>query len=196
MSMNNPKAIGLWALALVLLGGLLYWANSCYTNRQRKDAVLENKILTQEANTKVTEGHTKELGKQIDTVSHDVVHIIHHWDTVTAKIVLPGRVDSVFKDSAFAALPDSAKVEVLRLLGNQAAKRCSALVLVCQQFKDSAYKVFAQKDSSIDLWRQRYDNKPRRRCGPGVAGGVGGGLDGQLQPHTGAYLVLGYACTL
>lgn len=102
---------------------------------------------------------------------------IEHWKTTVEKIptLIAGKIDSVYKDSAFAKLPDSLKVRVLRDLGSSLAGQCSEVISSCQTFRDSALKAFRTKDSLTDVAKQLYLNKPRRKCGLGATlGGIAG----------------------
>lgn len=102
----------------------------------------------------------------------------------TGRVVVPGQLDSVYLDTAFAKLADTLKIQVLRALGNQVASECELLRDTCRKFRDSAYRALATKDEWLKIRDDRiktleelFKNKPRRSCGLGGTAGVIGGYD-------------------
>lgn len=183
-------------IILAVLVSLAFWGYTWWHGRKHdKDVVIGEKITQAQHVDSTHQAHLDSLSKKIDTVTKTTTRWLTRWDTVTAKVQLPGTVDSVYKDSAFAALPDSDKVKVLRIIGSQAAQSCRETILTCRQFRDSAYIALRGKDRLINLWHERYDNKPRRRCGPGVAGGYGM-LSAPEGLRRGFGVVAGFACNL
>lgn len=194
--MNNLiKYILAGAVAL----GIVLYASNCYqTRKSNTDAVLAERITNLEKKDSTTMHNVNILGNQVESTTKAAVVYLDRWHTTTQKVYVPGRVDSVYKDSVFAALPDSTKVKVLTALGNVTAAKCTEALTTCKQFKDSAYSAFVNKDSLINLWHDRYDNKPSRRCGIGFAAGYGGVLTttGPIALSNGPSITVGYACRL
>lgn len=180
-------------LIIAILLGLA--VNSWWQHRkQTDDTIASERISVAKAADSAAIMRLDSLGRRVDTAATAVTKVIDHWHVVTQKVQLPGRVDSVFKDSAFAALPDSLKIEVLRLVGEKAAKTCRDATDLCLRYKDSSRVAFMRKDALISLWTQRYENKPRRSCGLGITLGVGGGVDAGFRPHPIIGAMAGYTC--
>lgn len=193
-----------WIVGVVIALIIIMTFYSCWqSGKVVKDAVIESKIGSLQikdssqvagfnAVNRTVDSLTAELKAQsghVDTIVRKVARIVR--DTLTNTVI---RIDSVFKDSIFASLPDSQKVEVLRLAAERQSRTCSILATTCQAAKDSARAVFVTKDSLIDLWHQRYDNKPRRRCGIGGTVGAIGGFSSTMQPIGGFGASVGYTC--
>lgn len=204
----SQKAVACVLLFCALVGGF-FWYSQHRTDLETKDAVRGEKISVAEVGATVTRHAFDSVSQRLDSVSRVADANLMHWDTVTKKVErrvevpVPGepgktvtRVDSVFKDSAFAALSDSDKVKVLRLLGDENAKVCRALISTCQAARDTATKLIAAKDTIIHLWQQRYEDKPRRRCGFGAGLGIIAGVSSTLQPISGVGGSLGLSCSL
>lgn len=157
-------------ITAVLLGAFLLWKRG-YDNDRRLEGKLE--ILTQDLKRRdsaLTDFMGK-LGVRLDAQLLTANKTIERFRTVTEVVQIPGRVDSVFKDSAFANLPDSAKVRILRELGTQVANACSEALNTCTTFKDSAQRQFRIKDSLVRVANVAYSTKPRRPCGIGATVG-------------------------
>lgn len=184
-----------YVIVLLVLIGLGLGANALWQRHKRNaDAHLDQQITDTAKQDSSTQVHLDSISQRLDTVTRTAIQYIDRWHTTTEKVYVPGRIDSVYKDSNFAKLPDSVKVKVLRELGNQAAQSCAEGLSLCRQFKDSAYTQFHTKDREINLWHDRFDNKPRRACGLGVSGGPGALVDANLKPHTGFGVVAGFTC--
>lgn len=219
--MNNKTyfwlRMGLWAL----LAFLVVWGyTTCRKEQEDKDATRKEQISQAEREgaglkrqDSVSRHAFDSVSLRLDSMSRLAVHGLDHWDTVTKRVVVTRRdtvqgkeivrVDSVFKDSAFARLPDSLKVQVLRQLGDQNVKACRELVSTCLASRDSARSLLNIKDSLIanrqhvaDLWEQRFKDKPRRRCGIGFTLGIIGGVSSTLAPVSGVGGAAGISCSL
>lgn len=216
--MNSPSKrvlliIAAVGTALIVTSGYHWWrSRQEKKDTQRADAiaVLDQAKADQAAHDSVTRHALDSVNSHLTTVAATSVTGITHWDTVTKRIpvmvhdTIPGkfRTDSVYKDSAFAALPDSDKVKLLRAIGDRNNRVCADLRTTCQVFRDSATSLLEQRriairtrDSLVTLWKQRFEDKPRRRCGLGGAGGYGAQSSaGVIRVGWGA--VVGYACSL
>lgn len=179
-------------VAVILLGLLVneMWQR----HKGKQDAVIDSKIQVAHQQDSSTMHHIDSVSVRIDTVTRTAVQYIERWHTLTEKVLVPGRVDSIYRDTLFAKLPDSSKVKVLVADGNKNADVCSALVVTCRQFRDSAYAAFTIKDREIQLWHDRFDHKPRRSCGLGVTLGIIGGLGATGSPISGVGGAAGYSC--
>lgn len=172
----------------------------------KKDAVIGSKIEGLQLKDSSNIAGFNAVNRKVDSLTAELQTQSGRIDTVIRKVAVrvkvpvPGtpdtiiRIDSVFKDSLFARLSDSSKVELLRLLAAKQSRTCSALALTCQQARDSAKQAFKDKDDLINLWHMRYDNKPRRRCGLGSTVGVIGGVSSTLQPIAGLGVAAGFTC--
>jgi hypothetical protein len=151
------------AVIALVVTGLLYKQH--YDNQRRLEGKLEFLIQDVGRRDSTLMVYMSGLATKLDQQTATATKTIEHWKTTTQMVSIPGHVDSVFKDSAFAALPDSIKVKVLAQLGTQVANSCSDALNTCKIFKDSAFTAFARKDSLANFWHQQYDIKPRRSLG-------------------------------
>lgn len=168
--------IALGALVLLVVSGLLYKRH--YDNQKKLEGQLQFLIKDVARRDSITSEFLSKLSIKLDAQILTATKTIEHWHSVTEKVpvMIAGRIDSVFKDSVFAKLPDSVKVRVLLAAGTSVANSCSEALNTCQIFKDSANVQFARKDSLIGFWQLQYKIKPRRACGPGGTVGAGGGF--------------------
>ena len=119
MARDWLRAIVVTVLGMVLIAGLFWWRNR--DERLRLEGQLQyiTKQLHQQDSTQ--QAFLAGLSKKLDKQGGAVDTVIEHFHTTTDKILVPGRVDSVYLDTAFARLPDSTKVRILRELGTKTA---------------------------------------------------------------------------